>query len=124
MAKRLFNGFDKKLKAVFHVDKLILDPSIEDELWEIWCYIARDNPEAATRVVEAAFQTFAMVVSNPHVGRVRKFHNPRLRGIRSRLVVGFRNYIIFYRQESDCIRILHVYHGAQDLEALFDPSER
>ena len=40
-----------------------LDPCVEDELWEIWKYIAKDNPDAATHVVEAAYATFAIRAS-------------------------------------------------------------
>lgn len=32
--------------------KLILAPCVEDELWSIWKFIAKDNPDAATRVVD------------------------------------------------------------------------
>lgn len=37
---------------------IILGPDVEKELWEIWQFIAQDNPLAATNVVEAAFDTF------------------------------------------------------------------
>jgi len=51
--------------------KFILDPCVEDELWEIWHFIAQDNPDAATRVVEAAFETFKTLAANPGIGRSR-----------------------------------------------------
>jgi plasmid stabilization system protein ParE len=38
--------------------KYILDPCVEEELWGIWHFIAQDNPDAATRVIEAAYETF------------------------------------------------------------------
>ena len=99
---------------------MVLDPGVEDELWAIWEYIAQDSPEAATRVVEAAYQTFQALLSNPGLGRARKFRNPRLRGVRSWPVLGFQNYVIFYREEPGGIAILHVYHGARNIEALFE----
>jgi plasmid stabilization system protein ParE len=49
---------------------------------------------------------------------LRKFRNPRLKGVRSWLVSGFENYIIFYRAIPEGIEVLHVYHGARDIEAL------
>ena len=100
--------------------EFILAPCIEDELWAIWEYIARDNPDAATRVVEAAYETFKALAANPGLGRVRKFHNARLKGVRSWLVSGFDNYVVFYRSVSAGIEVLHVYHGARDIDALFD----
>jgi len=99
--------------------KYILDPCVEDELWEIWGFIAQDNPDAATRVIEAAYDTFKTLAANPGIGRPRRFRNPRLRDIRSWRITGFENYLIFYRPVADGIQVNHVYHGARDVEALF-----
>ena len=98
----------------------ILDPCVEDELWAIWSFIAADNPDAATRVVEAAYDTFGYLAANPEIGRQRHFRNARLAGIRSWRVSGFDSYLIFYLPIAEGVQILHVYHGAQDLEALFN----
>jgi len=102
------------------VAKFILDPGVEDELWAIWAFIAEDNPDAATGLVDAAYETFRMLAANPELGRQRRFRNPRLRNVRSFRVSGFDNYLIFYRAVSEGIQVLHVYHGARDLEALFE----
>jgi toxin ParE1/3/4 len=101
------------------VAELILAPCVEDELWAIWDYIAQDNPGAATRVIEAAYETFRSLAAAPGLGRPRKFRDPRLKGVRSWRVSGFDNYLIFYRPTPDGIQVLHVYHGARDIDALF-----
>jgi toxin ParE1/3/4 len=98
----------------------ILDPCVEGELWGIWHFIAQDNPDAATRVIEAAYETFKTLAANPGIGRKRRFRNSRLKDIRSWRVSGFENYLIFYRVVADGIQVNHVYHGARDVEALFD----
>lgn len=98
----------------------LLDPCVEDELRDIWDYIARDNAQAATAVVEAAFETFRVLAESPQIGMARKFRNPRLRGIRSLPVSGFPNYLVFYRVAAGVLHIHHVYHGARDLNALFN----
>jgi toxin ParE1/3/4 len=95
-----------------------LASGVENELWAIWEHIADDNPDAATRVVEAAYETFKTLAATPGLGRLRKFRNPRLKGVRSWLVSGFENYLIFYRAIPEGIEVLHVYHGARDIEAL------
>lgn len=100
--------------------EFVLAPVVEDELWEIWGYIARDNPDAAARVIDAAYDNFKLLAARPALGRLRKFHNPRLKGVRSRVLSGFDNYVIFYRPMPDGIQVLHIYHGARDIEALFD----
>jgi toxin ParE1/3/4 len=97
----------------------ILDPCVEGELWGIWHFIARNNPDAATRVIEAARETFKTLAANPGLGRPRRFRNPRLRDIRSRRISGFENYLIFYRGISGGIQVHHIYHGARNMEALF-----
>ncbi len=98
--------------------EFILASGVEDELWTIWELIARDNPDAATRVVEAAYETFRTLATTSGLGRLRKFRNSRLKGVRSWLVSGFENYLIFYRAVPEGIEVLHVYHGARDIEAL------
>lgn len=100
--------------------EFVLAPCVEDELWAIWSFIARDNPDAATGVIEAAYETFKNLADKPGLGRLGKFHNPRLKGIRTWRITGFDNYLIFYRAVPGGIQVLHVYHGARDLEALFD----
>jgi toxin ParE1/3/4 len=102
------------------VSNYLLDPCVEEELRDIWDYIAQDNPQAATAVVEAAFETFRILLDAPHIGTARKFRNPRLHGIRSIPVTGFPNYLVFYRVAASVLQIHHVYHGARDLNALFD----
>ena len=98
----------------------ILDPCVEDELWGIWCFIAQDNPDAATRVIEAAYETFKTLAANPGLGKRRRFRNSRLRDIRSWHISGFDNYLIFYRAVAGAIQVIHVYHGARDIDVFFD----
>ena len=100
--------------------KFVLAPCVEGELWDIWCFIAEDNPDAATRVVDAAGATFKMLATTPSLGVARRFRNPRLRDVRFFPVSDFENYLIFYRPNSEGIEVLHVFHGARDLERLFE----
>ena len=102
--------------------KYVLDPCVEEELWEIWNFIAQDNPDAATRVIEAAHTTFKTLAATPGLGRTRFVRNPRLREVRSWRITGYENYLIFYRAVADGIQVNHVYHGAQDIETLLGKS--
>lgn len=86
---------------------------------EIWSFIAKDNPEAATWVIEAAKATFKALAQNPSLGNIRRFHDQRLCDIRSWRVSGFEKYVIFYRISSVGIEVLHVYHAARVIDALF-----
>jgi toxin ParE1/3/4 len=100
--------------------RLIIARCVENELWEIWEFIARDNQDAATRVIAAARETFRVLAENPGMGTRRHFRNRRLRDVRSWQVSGFENYIIFYRGVADGIEVIHVYHRARDIDSLFD----
>jgi toxin ParE1/3/4 len=71
------------------VARLILHPRVEGELWDIWEFIARDNIDAAARVIEAAKATFRKLAESPALGTKRRFHNRRLQEIRSWRVSGF-----------------------------------
>jgi toxin ParE1/3/4 len=85
----------------------ILRSAIKD-LDEIWLYIARDSVDAAA--IEAAANALA---DQPGMGRVRDELAP---GIRS-YPVG--SYIVFYKRSRRGIDVLHVYHGARNIEELF-----
>jgi plasmid stabilization system protein ParE len=101
------------------VAKFILAPCVEDELWAIWIFIARDNPDAADQVIEAVYETFKNLADRPGLGRLRKFKNPRLKNVHLWRVSGFDNYLIFYRPAPEGIQVLHVYHGTRDIDELF-----
>jgi toxin ParE1/3/4 len=64
--------------------------------------------------------TFKTLADTPGLGRACKFQNPRLKAIRSWRIKDFENYLIFYRAVAVGIQVNHVYHGARDIEALFD----
>jgi toxin ParE1/3/4 len=84
-----------------------------DDLDVIWLYIARDNINAAERVVgdiEAAADRLAQM---PGIGRRRDELQPGL------LSYPLGNYILFYCRTSTGIDLLHVYHGARNIEELF-----
>jgi plasmid stabilization system protein ParE len=50
------------------------------------------------------------------VGRLRRFRNPVLAGLRSWPVARpFGSYLIFYRDLPDCIELFRLIHGARNL---------
>ena len=99
----------------------VLDPCVEVELWGIWHFIAQDNPDAATRVIEAAYETFKALAANPGLGRRRRFRSRRLRDVRSWRISGFENYLVFYRPVARGIQVIHIYHGARDKQ--YEPNQ-
>lgn len=70
-------------------------------------YIARDQPQAATRVVQAIHESVDLLVRHPALGRPG-----RVLGTRE-LVVPGTPYIVPYRMRDNEVHILRVFHGAR-----------
>ena len=92
---------------------------LRDDLPAIYAFIARDNPAAAERVLEAVQSTFDQLVQQPESGVRYHARNPKLTDVRMLPVNDFANYLIFYRVEANAVRILYVVHGALHLPRLF-----
>jgi toxin ParE1/3/4 len=101
--------------------RFILSEYVEPELEDIWGYIALDNIEAADRFLDAAYATLQNLARMPGMGRPRRFSGKTLSELRSFRVKGFDNYLIFYRLISDGIEVLHILHGARDIESFWEP---
>ena len=84
----------------------------EEDLIDIWRYIAKDNPSAADKLLDAIDAAFRRLALNPRIGRARPDFAPRLRY----LPVG--NYLIFYCEVPGGIEIVRVLHGARYLPDL------
>lgn len=93
-------------------------PSVKQDLAEIYWFIARDNPEAALRVLDAIEETLSRIESFPEIGVSYPVRELRLKNIRMLPVAGFRNYLVFYLPMEDETRILYILHGARDLPRL------
>jgi toxin ParE1/3/4 len=75
------------------------------DLDEIFSYIAKDNPQAASRVVARVEEVAARIAAFPHIGRATR--NPRFR----RFPIG--KYLIVYEVGKDEVVIHYVRHGAR-----------
>ena len=100
-----------------------LDSCVEEELMVIWRFIAKGNPASATRVVEAAYETFAVLASMPGIGRLGRFSEPYFEGVRSWPVIGFGNYLVLYRTVAGGIQVHHIIHSARNIDAMMGGEE-
>lgn len=92
-----------------------LAPEAAAELDDIWFYITeRSSVETADRLIDRLTDAFLLLAGYPYAGRAR---DELGEGYRS-FAVG--NYVIFYRIRGGNVLILHVLHGAQDLEGKFE----
>src|SRR5438034_5629982 len=97
--------------------KLIVKSPVWDDLREIGLKIAKENPEAADRFFTAAQEAFGLLTRHPGIGRLRSFS---LAGVRSWLVPGFPNYIIFYLPTTTEVQMLAVLDGRRDLPPIVE----
>ncbi len=97
---------------------------IAEDLPDIYASIGRDNPPAAERVLDAVEATFAQLTRQPECGVTYRSRNRNLPEVRMLPVIGFANYLVFYRIEAEAVRILYVVHGARHLPRFFRQESR
>jgi len=101
------------------VGNFVLSPQALDDLDAIWLYIAEDRPDAADRVIAAAYRACGRLAEHPELGPVRRFPGNEPADIRFFPLPGSPNYLVFYRVTPGAVEILRVLHGAQDIDELF-----
>jgi toxin ParE1/3/4 len=97
---------------------------IENDLPEIYAFIARDDLAAAERVLDAVEATLERIGQQPESGVVYRTRNANLRGVRMIPVSGFANYLVFYRIGEVAVNVLYVVHGARHLPRFFRSESR
>jgi len=85
----------------------------EQDLDEIWLYIAPDNITAADALIDKIAEKCALLAAHPELGRTR----PEIMEDVHSFAVG--NYILFYRPQPGGIELVRVLHGARDLPNAF-----
>lgn len=92
---------------------------IEQDLPFIYAFIAEDDLAAAEGVLDAVERTLDQLAQQPDCGALYPTRNRKLQGLRMLPVIGFHDYLVFYRVESESLRILYITHGARHLLRLF-----
>lgn len=85
----------------------------DEDLMDIWAYIAQDNPRAADRLSDEIEGKFMLLAEQPYLGPARPDIASELRYF----PVG--NYLILYREIAEGIEVARVIHGARRLSNLF-----
>jgi addiction module RelE/StbE family toxin len=81
-------------------------PSVEDDLAEIFEYIARDSPDAAASWIDRLIEKAEKAARAPRSGRVvPEAQDPDVRE------VFLKTYRIIYRVEQGCILVLAIIEG-------------
>jgi plasmid stabilization system protein ParE len=98
------------------IDGFVLTPRARSDLFEIWCYIAENNEEAANRVENAVFDACAFVAQNPLLGHTR--NDLTTRNLRFWRLSRYPNYAVIYRPETIPLEIVSVLHGKGNISRI------
>jgi toxin ParE1/3/4 len=102
---------------------ILITPAAENDLINIWLYIARDNSEATDRVYQAAENTFQILAATPRMGTLYRPRRAQLEGLRFFPVSKFKNYVVYYREHPQGIEIIRVLHAQKDKQRQLEPKE-
>jgi toxin ParE1/3/4 len=85
----------------------------EQDLIEIWTYIARRNSGAADRLLDVLDRKSRALARDPRMGAARDDIAPGLRHFPA------GKYLILYRDLKDGIEVVRYIHGMRRLQELF-----
>ena len=96
-----------------------LTPRADSDIDACFFWIAKDNPAAALRFLDAIELTCDTLSRMPGIGSPRYAEIPLVHGVRMLAIKDFENYLLFYLEHEDCVDVIRVLHGARDIpEAL------
>jgi plasmid stabilization system protein ParE len=96
------------------VKAFLLSPEAEEDVWNIWQYLAQEaGLTVASRVEATLFAKIELLASRPGLGHWRR--DLTTEPVRFYSVY---SYLIVYRPEARPIQVLAVLHGARDIDRL------
>jgi toxin ParE1/3/4 len=84
----------------------------EEDLIEIWTFIAQDSPRAADLVLDRIDAVIRLLADNPRIGPSRSELAETMRSFPS------GGYLLLYRETPDGVEIVRVVRGGRDLPNL------
>jgi plasmid stabilization system protein ParE len=95
------------------MSELILSPEAEQDLVDIWIYIAEDSPVNADHYVDKLYDKGILLSENPEIGTERPELMDELRSF------PIDHYVLFYRQQNNGIELVRVLHASRDIYSIF-----
>jgi plasmid stabilization system protein ParE len=90
-------------------------PKADEDLVEGARWIRADNPQAARRFLNAAFDAFDRLTEFPESGPLARFKNRKLAAVRfAVLPPPFNRWVIFYQIRGGEVEIIRVIYGTQN----------
>ncbi len=98
------------------MNKYLFTPQALADLFDIWSFIANDNPSAADEVEQAVFRACDFLADSPFAGRTRTDLTPR--PLRFWVVQPYSHYLVVYDPEKRPLQILRLLHTSRDLPSV------
>jgi plasmid stabilization system protein ParE len=90
-------------------------PKADEDLIEGARWICADNPQAARRFLDAAFDAFDRLAEFPESSPLARFKNRKLAEVRfSVLPPPFNRWLVFYQLRGGEVEILRVIYSTQN----------
>ncbi len=94
------------------MNELIISPEAEQDLVDIWVYIAEDSPANADNYIDKLITKAEVLAKNNLIGSER---NELAQGLRCFPV---DHYILYYFPITDSIELVRVLHASRDITKL------
>lgn len=92
------------------------DHFVEDFALQALWYVRQANEDLARRFTTAVDSRLRLLCEQPGLGKVRRFQNPKLQGLRSfPLDRPFQRILLFYRVSGDTLFVVRLMDGSRDL---------
>lgn len=101
--------------------KLIARPQAEFDIIKHSVYLLEHNPAAAARFESAVREALQKIELEPLGGTRLDHPGDQKAELRFRRPKGFKSHLLIYQVTDDCVFVLRVLHGSQDIEAALRP---
>lgn len=85
----------------------------QQDLSDIWLFIAEDSIRNADRYITLLHSKAQLLADSPGIGPMRPELGENVQSY------PWNNYVLFYRRITDGIELPRVLHGARDIEGIF-----
>jgi len=95
------------------MSELILSPEAEQDLIDIWLYIAEDSPVNADHYTDKLYDKGIILAENPQIGTKRLDLIDELRAF------PVDHYVLYYRERNNGIEMIRVLRASRDVYSIF-----
>ena len=81
-------------------------------------FLDQNEPAVAARFLAAHEESLTLIGQSPELGSPWASDEKYLSNLRVKPIRGFEKYLVFFRLSAQCVYIVRVFHGHQDIENL------